>query len=372
MSRLTGYLIVAGIVTAAPLPGQDLAQLGRRLDSTSRAAAAVRDSLAAYRKAHPPSYGQYADSITLASGKVKLLFNEDMTQVARAGAAEAEKQLADIGAGLDRVHSFVFSIVKDTATSPYETIYGDAISVRQHSAGDPANPTRTSSPHDPKSIAMVITSAVSSAVTATAASKITHWTGGTLTLTPGLGEKIDWAALRLAVVSSPSFLGKSCYLGDLRACRTFLGFDTVADPARMLYDATGRRMVVKYESERFGRASRVATQRCVDGSDEACITVLELAGTRPLASNFERGSLVLQAVDLGGTRAVERLVVTPGSSSDALAAAAGQPFDSVLASWQRHLRDRTSGSPMPLIVAISSIAWIAVCLFFALRSSRWR
>lgn len=372
MSRSTGYLIVAGIVAAAPLPGQDLAQLGRRLDSTSRAAVAVRDSLVAYRKAHPPSYGQYADSIMLASGKVKLLFNEDMAQLARAGAAEAEKQLAELGVALDRVSSFVFSIAPDTAASPYETIYGEAVSVRQHSASDPANPTRTSSPGDAKSIAMVISSAVSTVVTATAASKITNWTGGPLTLTPGLGEKIDWAALRLAVVSSPSFLGKACYLGDLGACRTFLGIDTVTDPSRMLFDSTGRRAVVKYESERYGRASRVATQRCLDGSDEACISVLEMAGTRPLASNFERGSLVLQAVDLGGTRAVERLVVTPGSASEALAAAAGQPFDSVVASWQRHLGDRTGGSPMPLIVAISSIVWIAVCLFLALRSSRWR
>lgn len=372
MSSSTGYLIVAGIVAAAPLPAQELAQLGRRLDSTSRAATAVRDSLAAYRKAHPPSYGQYADSIMLASGKVKVLFNEDMAQLARAGAAEAEKQLAEVGGGLDRVGSFVFSIAPDSAASPYETIYGDAISVRQHSANDPANPTRTSSPEDPKSIAMVIGSAVSSAVTAKAASKITHWTGGTLALTPGLGEKVDWATLRLAVVSSPSFLGKSCYLGDLRACRTFLGLDTVADPPRMLYDSTGRRIVVKSGGEFYARASRVATQRCLDGNDDACITVLEMAGTRPVGSNFERGSLVLQAIDLGGTRAVERLVVTPGSASDALAAAAGQPFDSVLASWQRHLRDRTSGSPMPLIVAISSIVWIAVCLFFALRSSRWR
>jgi hypothetical protein len=195
---------------------------------------------------------------------------------------------------------------------------------------------------------------------------------GAFGLTPGLTPKPDWDALRLAVVSSPSFLGKACYLGDIRACRLFLSLDTVPDPPRMLFDSVGRRLVVEYEGDRVVRASRVATQRCLGGNDDACITVLNIAGVSPLASPYMRGSLIVHAMDLGGDHAVERLLVTPGSTRDALAGAAKQPIDSVVKSWQSHVNGRSGSQALPLVVAISSILWIVVCVFLALRSSRWR
>jgi hypothetical protein len=372
MSRSLGYLVAFGLVTATPLAAQDVAQLAHRLDSVNNASIAVRDSLAAYRRAHPASYGDYTDSVVIAAGRVKILFNDEFAAAARAGAAETEKHLADFGAAVNRAGPFVFSVVPDTAASPYEETYGGAISVRQHYTNDPANPNRTSTSNDARSIAFVITAAVSMALTRTAESKITEWTHGAFTLTPGLIPKIDWDGLRLSLVSSASYLGKSCYLGDVRACVRFLGLDSVADPARMLWDSAGRRLAVKYETEHFSRASRVATERCLAGNDDACITVLNIGFPAPLAGPYERGSVIIQALELGGAGAAERLLTTRGSAAEALAATANLPADSVVAVWQRHLNDRTGSSALPLIVAISSVAWIVVCVFLALRSSRWR
>jgi hypothetical protein len=372
MSKSSGYLVILGLVTAAPLAAQDIAQLARRLDSVNHASIAVRDSLVAYRQAHPASYGEYTDSVVIGAGRVKILFNDELAAAARAGAAETEKHLADFGAAVNRAGPFVFSVVPDTATSPYEQRYGGAISVRQHYAIDPANPNRTSTSNDARSIAFVITSAVSMALTSTAGSKITEWTHGAFALTPRLIPRIDWDGLRLSLVSSSSYLGKSCYLGDLRACARFLGLDSVADPARMLWDSTGRRLAVKYETEHFSRASRVATERCLAGNDDACITVLTIGFPAPLAGPYERGSVIIEALELGGAGAAERLLTARGSAGEALAATANQPTDSVVAIWQRHLNNRTGSSALPLVAVISSIAWIAVCVFLALRSSRWR
>src|SRR5690242_3338897 len=102
MSKSAGYLVVVGLVMAVPLGAQDIAQLARRLDSTNHASIAVRDSLIAYRRAHPATYGDYTDSVMIAGGRVKLLFNDALAEVTRAGAAEADKHLADFGAAVNR------------------------------------------------------------------------------------------------------------------------------------------------------------------------------------------------------------------------------------------------------------------------------
>src|SRR5689334_20253561 len=146
MSRVLGWAILSGLTAAAPLGAQDIASTARRLDSTNHALIAVRDSLVAYRKAHPASYGQYDDSVVIAGGRVKVLFNEDQASVSRAAAAVADKALAEFGSALNRVGPFVFSIVPDSALNSYDAQLRrtQAISVRQHLAGDPANPNHTS------------------------------------------------------------------------------------------------------------------------------------------------------------------------------------------------------------------------------------
>jgi hypothetical protein len=374
MSRtLAGYIIVAGLA-ASRVEGQELEQMARRIDSLQRQAIAAQAAVIAYRKSAPVNLG-YRDSSIIAGGKVKVFFNPELAELARAASAEADAQLAHLGSAMNRVGSFVFSIATDSALNYYDTRYGrtQELSVRYHSKADPRRPNRTSTDDDPKSVAAVIVGTVSNAAGMNSASVINRWASGGLPLAPGSNHKPDWGALRLEIVSSASHFGRDCFAGEIRACRLFLELDTVADPASMVFDAAGRKRMVMNESDNARRASRVATERCLGGNDDACLTVLRMIHISALSSPFVRASVVSHALTMGGPQAAERLVITPGSTRDAIAAAAGQPIDSVIADWQRHLNERSgTASNLPLSIAISSLVWIALCVFLSLRSSRWR
>jgi hypothetical protein len=374
MSRtLAGYLIAAGLC-ATPLGAQDLRRMELQIDSVFRAAAEAQAVVLAYRRANPASLG-FRDSTVIASGKVKIYFNPELAEPARAGAAEAEKQLSHLGSAMNRAGDFIFSITADSALNFYDTKYNRtrALNVRRHIASDPRNPNRTSTEGDAKSVAGVIVSAVSTAASANAASAINRWVSGELPLAADANPKPDWGALRLNLVSSASHMGRDCFMGDVRACRLFLELDSVADPVTMLFDAPGRQRTVRSEGEHALAASRVATDRCLGGNDDACLTVLRMIHPSALSSPFVRASVVSHALTMGGPRAAERLVTTSGAARDALAAAAGQPLDSLIADWQRHVSARSgSGGNLPLSIVISSLIWIALCVFLSLRSSRWR
>jgi hypothetical protein len=122
-------------------------------------------------------------------------------------------------------------------------------------------------------------------------------------------------------------------------------------------------------------AARAGARQCLDGNDAACLPVLELMGVadKAPAKAYVRQSLVIYALNLGGERSAERLVLTKGSVGGALAAAANRPLDSLLTEWQQNVaRYGGSSTNLPFSIAIASIIWIAVCTFLALRSSRWR
>lgn len=371
--RLFGYLIAAGL-TAKALGAQEIAQLGRRVDSLRREAAAAQAAVLAYRKAHPPTY-KFSDSSVIAGGRVKIYYDSEFADLARAAAAGADRQFAALGTAITRAGNYIFSIARDSAFNSYDTQYDRTagLSVRQHSPGDPQNPNRTSTDADAKSVAAVIVNAISRNVGHNAAAPIGTWVSSEIPLAPESNPKNDWGALRLNIVSSPSHTGRSCFLGDIRACRVYLGLDTVPDPIHALFDTTGRRLLVKYEADRALRGSRIGAERCLSGNDDACVAVLDIINVGPLSSPFVRMSVVTHALTLGGPRSAERLIMTPGSTGDALAAAAGQPLDSLIADWQRHLSERSgTASNLPLTIAISSLVWIAICVFLALRSARWR
>jgi hypothetical protein len=369
---LAGYLIVAG-VAATRMDGQDLHQMSVNLDSVVRASAMAQQAILSYRKANPATLG-FRDSVMIASGKVKVYFNPEHAEPARAGAAEADRQLASLGAALNRVGNIVFSITPDSAFNNYDNRYErpHALNVRRHLASDPSKPNRTSTDGDARSIASVIVRAVATEASFTAASAINQWVAAA-PLAPELEPKPDWGALRLQIVSSPSHFGRDCFLGDVHACRLYLELDTLPDPPSTLLDAAGRQRMVKRESISAARASSVATERCLAGNDDACLTVLRMIRLSAMSTPFVRASLVSHALTLGGERAAERLIATPGAARDAIAATANQPLDSVIADWQRHLNERSgTASNLPLSIAISSLIWIGLCVFLSLRSSRWR
>jgi hypothetical protein len=371
MSRLIGYIIVAGI-SASPLRGQDIAQMQRRVDSTFRAAVIAQKAVLDYRAAHPPLLN-FSDSIIAHGGRIKVYFDSRLAEQARAGFSEADKYLSELGQALERAEPTVFSITSDSQFNQYGR--RQAMNLQQHFAAYPNNPSKTSVDGDPESIAYAMVRSVSAAISAKSASGISQWTNGAIPIAPGLDEKVEWATLRLGLVSSPSHLGRSCYLGDVRACRVFLGLDTVADPVHELYDTLGRQRRVSHVVGGARLYSRVATERCLGGNDDACVSVLQgLGGDIAVLSNpYMRTSVVAHALRLGGERAAERLLTTPGGPREALAAAAKMPLDSLIADWQRHLGEgSTSGNNVPFTMALSAIGWVALCVFLALRGSRWR
>jgi hypothetical protein len=370
MSRsLIGYVIVAGLATA-PVQAQEIAQLGRRVDSVYHAAVVAREAVETYRRLHPMRF-DYADSAIIARGRIRIYFDTAFSEIGHAGAAEAEKQLTDLGRAIDRLPPLVFTIVRDSAFSFYDERFGRTrgINVRQHLASSPSKPNRTSTESDPASIALVIVTAVSRAANGSSVSK---WASGVM-VAPALVPKNDWPALRLSIVSSPSPLGRSCYLGAIPACRLFLALDSTPDPIHVLFDSVGRQKIVAYEGDRSVRASSTGTERCLSGNDDACVAVLRIMGISPLTAPFVRQSVVTHALVVGGARAAERMVLSNDSPGEALAAAANEPLDSLIADWQRHLGERSGASGnLPITIAISSLLWIAVCVFLSLRSSRWR
>jgi hypothetical protein len=76
---------------------------------------------------------------------------------------------------------------------------------------------------------------------------------------------------------------------------------------------------------------------------------------------------------MGGPGALDRLLTSNGSPSEALAAAAGAPIDSVLRRWQRNVHDSSIGSEdLSVKIVLMTLGWIAVLLALVSRISRWR
>ena len=396
MSRaLSGYIIVAGIL-ASPLRGQDVAQMQRRVDSTFRASILAQQAVFDYRRAHPVRF-DFNDSAVVAGGRVTVYFDASVAKQVRAGVAIAEPHLVEVIGALSRITPFVFSVVPDSQYNPSTRSYsqGAGLSVRQHFGSEP-KPARTSVAGDPESIAYVFLRSVANGLTAKSPSHIGQWMSGTVPLAPDLDTKTDWASVRLTMVSSPSNLGRSCFEGSIPACRVFLGLDSTLENASQgaqlaeysressraidsiaiftYFDALGRRRRVLYDIDRARISSKVATDRCLGGNDEACIAVLYRmgGGVSVLSSPFIRGSVVTQAIRLGGPGSVQRLLTTEGTYAQALSATARLPVDSLIANWQSHLGERSATGNVPFTIAISSIIWIGICVFLALRSSRWR
>ena len=375
MSRsLLGYIIVMGVLTT-PLRGQDLDRMARRVDSALRVSLEAEQSVKEYRAAHKPRLA-FDDSIVIGGGKIALYFNPVVATLAHDAAAELEPRLAKLGTALDLMNPLLFSVAPDSAYNGYDERYRrtGAINVAQYFQSHMSTPNRTFTPdQDGKAIASIMMSAVATALRPKTASAVGGWINDALPLAADLTPKPDWGEMRLAVVSSPSRTGRACYEGDLKACRLFLELDSVADPARVLFDSAGRRRIVEWEGDRMRRASREAFMRCIDNNDEACITVMNIGRISVLAGPAIRSAVVARALSLGKDGALERLLTTRGSARESIAAAANMPLDSVISDWRRHLNERSGVSVnLPLTIAISSLVWIGICFFLAYRSSRWR
>jgi hypothetical protein len=369
---LSGYSIMFAIAATPLSAQQDLAALARRVDSSRQVAIARQQTLVTYRTLHPPHFA-YDDSVVIASGKVKVFFDPISATLAKAAAAEADKHLQELGSALDQLPTFLIAVVPDSSRLAAQLGNIGAVNVQYYASVTQRTPVRTSTEPDAKAIAYVILSTVGNFASLRLAPRVDHWLSGRIPLAPTLAAKPDWGELRLSMVSSPSRVGRSCFVGDVHACLLYLGLDSVSDPAHTLFDSTGRRLVVEYDAGRLRYASRDSYTRCVNGNDDACLAVLDLAGVGPLSSPYVRNSLLVEALSRGGSHSLERLMASSGSPGNAIAAAANEPLDSLVAGWQRRINAGFGTSAnVPLSIVLSSLVCIGICAFLSLRSSRWR
>jgi hypothetical protein len=175
-------------------------------------------------------------------------------------------------------------------------------------------------------------------------------------------------------------ISRGCLAGDIRRCRQALGLAPVADPILEGHTATERRVLVEAKLDELRTPAKAAEyDRCViDGDDEACIGRLRELPPEQLTTTYSspatHRSFARWAITQGGADAYSRLRNSPSRRLDErLAAAAGVPADSLVASWHAHVMTARPVTPAtPPLTAIATLLWIGVCGALALRSSRWR
>ena len=187
-------------------------------------------------------------------------------------------------------------------------------------------------------------------------------------------DRLDVVYVELA--TSPRSKARSCYVGDLVACRAALGLTGREDPVRAWYDAADRRAIVR----RFGRLGGDVGRCQRDGADEACEAALRLIPPAQLplpVSPAAQLSLLQIVLDAGGPGAYDRLrssVAANRSIEERLALTARvESGDSLLSAWRaKVLAARPHTVEVTAPSAWAAVFWGVALGFLALRSTRWR
>jgi hypothetical protein len=378
MSRiLAGYVIVAGLFPAA-LASQDLRamreRIGREAEAARQAGAVVQELRSLERRTRTAT-----DTIVIAGGNITVLSQADVAAVVRAGAMQADSVMRPIAELLAPLRGTIVYAERDTRSvytneeRPIITLY--------YSAPPHRNPARMESSIEAEPVARLIEgTAVSRAVAANYADTskrlpIFMWRRANFPLRKEDRTEPKWGDVRFDILESPSLLGPRCYRGDLVSCSMLLGFTPVDDPVMVWYDSLTRVRTVTDRRHMALRVNRDLTDACEHGNDAACGRVLHQMHLYrdPPAGAVARDALIWEAIRLGGDDALPRLMTHRGPPAEAIAAAAGVPVDSVVKTWQRHVREGALGSDdLGLVLVIGAIGWTALLLFLSTRISRWR
>lgn len=169
-----------------------------------------------------------------------------------------------------------------------------------------------------------------------------------------------------------SSAARRCITGALVACRAAL---TVAEPRDRLghyFEPSDWQAVVVASGSPTDADSIYFVDRrsCLLGEHTACARIISRVLVPLPISNAARGTLVMHTIDLAGVEAFDRLVAS-GDSEDPialLAAVAGVPEDSLLASWQRRTVSAlhsVQGNTLPLMLSV--VGWGTLVLVGATR-----
>jgi len=183
---------------------------------------------------------------------------------------------------------------------------------------------------------------------------------------------VEYATTESAVV-------RRCRARDVSACLDALGVDSAAG-SRLdrWYSVDDYRALVRVAAPaREDSAAVAAWIRCPrDGEDASCaIAARALPNARvplPLSASLRFGFL-REVLDAGGVGAFDRLVATPGTVRDRLAAAANEPLDRTVRRWLDRLEaSRPNRMPIDATLVAASLGWSALILGLAvIRRTSW-
>ena len=204
------------------------------------------------------------------------------------------------------------------------------------------------------------------------------WLGGTLR--PGRRAAQEQTDVYVQLVTAPSTIVRTCFLGALPACRVALELQRSGDALDLWYPGAAERraLVIRSFADYFNHGAGAASfQSCAGGTDSVCAALLRRlpAGSLPRPLDAEARTTLLRGVlRLGGRDAYRRLVADPSAPvGDRIASAANAELDTVLAGWRREiLAARPPSVALPWWAVSLALAWATLFAACALRSSRWR
>jgi hypothetical protein len=373
IARIAGFTILAG-ATAARGSAQDLRMMAERLE---RQAELSRRASAALSEYDSPSraYGTAVDTFLVGDGAIVVLGKRSISSVVRDAAARADSNLRRVPAALAAVRGSMVFVDVDTTRSRYGAP-GERTALIRFGTPPLTNAAVAEGRVDADEIARFIEGTTVNRALDQSRSPFSRWRRGDLRVRQqDVDLATDWGAVRLDILSSRSLLGPRCYRGEIPACSMLLGLTEVDDPVMAWYDSLARFDEVKARREVALAFNRADTEACLAGQDAACGRALHTikAFTMPPASGMSRDALTLEALRIGGDSAAERMLESRGTPTEALAAGAGVPADSVLRSWQRHVRgDSIESDALSWRMALMGIGWVALLFGLSTRISRWR
>ena len=203
------------------------------------------------------------------------------------------------------------------------------------------------------------------------------WLGGPLR--PRIEANRDFTRVYVQLVTAPSALPRSCFLGDISSCRSILGLDGSPVSLRWYASPGERRAALRRTfTEYFNQPTTAGTWRaCMAGADSACTFLfrqLPANSIPPPVGSDARHLLAHTALRIGGPESYRRLLADSNLAlQERLSRAAGIDVDTVVARWRS---DVIAARPAPVAIpwwgAAAAVGWILVFGGCASRSSRWR
>lgn len=373
LARIAGYLVMLGCVPIVIARGQDSRILAARVQRATAEAVRRSQALAEFQRANARAK-LMTDTFATANGTITVMTDRGTAAAARAAMARVDSTVRVLGPRLSLLRGSTLTVQFDSSRR-YNS-EAKPVAVLRFDTPPIKGTFFTVTPVDADSIAATIEDQTSQRLLQRSATPFASWFLGSLPIRPAdLEQEPDWSSVRYDILDSRAVIGKRCYQGELTACSMLLGLTVADDPIMSWYDSLARVDYVREHPNDARAYNRADTDACLAGSDAACGRVLSSMrrlDTPPVGASA-RSPLVREALLMGGPGAFDRLVSNTASPSDAIAAAAGAPIDSVMRRWQRNVREKSIGSEdLSVKIVLMTLGWIALLLVLSSRISRWR